>query len=468
MDHTRRVREKNPKYEFWRWRVFGITWLAYAGFYLTRKSFAVAKIGLEDDPNILMTKNQMGYVDAGYMFAYAIGNFIWGMCGDRVGTRRVVLAGMLCSIITGFAMGVSNLVLLFGVLMFIQGLCQSTGWSPLAKNIANWFSQRERGVIMGWWSTNYAVGGAVAAPFAGICGEYFAPFFQRIAASSSGGIPAFLVQDWRFAFFGPAAALVVIWLAFLLLQKNRPSDVGLPSIEEYHGEPQAVLEQGGRPEDEVEGSWELTVKVLRNRNVLFLSLLYSLLKPTRYLILFWGPKYISETLGTGMAKSGALSVLFEITGAVAILVAGYASDKLFQSRRMPYSVICLFLVAVILFFFDPVVSSTHSAIALGFLLCALGFLLYGPEALISATAPLDFGTKKGASTASGTVNALGSLTSAVMSTFGAAWIEQRWGWNVLFIVLGCATLVATLLLLPKWNSVPPTASGDANDSKQAT
>jgi OPA family glycerol-3-phosphate transporter-like MFS transporter len=452
-----KFQQKNPKYEYWRWRVFSVTWLAYAGFYLTRKSFAIAKIGLQDDPSIRMTDAQMGYIDAAGLIAYALGNFIFGILGDRVGTRRVVLVGMLGSIITGFAMGVSSLVLLFGILMFIQGLCQSTGWAPLAKNIANWFAQKERGVIMAWWSTNYAVGGAIAAPFAGICGEYLAPFMQRITVSPDAGPLSYLWQDWRFAFFGPAVALSAIWLVFLLLQKNRPADVGLPPIEAYQDEAQTVLVQGARPEDEVEGSWEVILSVLRNRNVLFLSLIYSLLKPTRYLILLWGPVYINEKLGTGMAVSGALSVLFEITGALAILVAGYASDKLFQSRRMPYSAVCLLLVSVILFVFDPIVSSSRSALALGLLLCALGFLLYGPEALISATAPLDFGTKKGASTASGLVNAVGSLTAAVMSTFGAAWIKQRWGWNAIFVILACATLGATLLLLPKWNTLPPSA-----------
>jgi OPA family sugar phosphate sensor protein UhpC-like MFS transporter len=457
MDHMRKFQEKIPRFSYWRWRVFSVTWLAYAGFYLTRKSFAVAKIGIQDDPSVRMTNAQMGYVDAAYLFAYTIGNFIWGVLGDRVGTRLLVLVGMLCSIITGFAIGISSLVLVFGVLMFIQGLCQSTGWAPLSKNIANWFSQKERGVIMGWWSTNYAVGGAIASPFAGICGEYLAPFIERITDSFGEGFLFYLLRDWRFAFFGPAAMLFLIWLAFLFLQKNRPADVGLPPIEDYHGEVQAVLEEGARPEDEIEGSWETILRVLKNRNVLFLSLLYSLIKPTRYLILLWGPMYINERLGTGMAMSGALSVLFEITGALAILVAGYASDKLFHSRRMPYSAICLFLLAMILFSFDTIVNSTQSPLALGLLLCALGFLLYGPEALISATAPLDFGTKKGASTASGLVNALGSLTSAVISTFGAAWIKERWGWNILFIILACVTLGATLLLLPKWNTVPPIA-----------
>ncbi len=54
---------KDSKYEYWRWRVFGITWLAYVGFYLTRASFSVAKIGILGDPNIDMTSEQMGIID---------------------------------------------------------------------------------------------------------------------------------------------------------------------------------------------------------------------------------------------------------------------------------------------------------------------------------------------------------------------------------------------------------------------
>jgi sugar phosphate permease len=33
-----------------RWRVFTSTWLSYAGFYLTRKALAAARIPMLDDP----------------------------------------------------------------------------------------------------------------------------------------------------------------------------------------------------------------------------------------------------------------------------------------------------------------------------------------------------------------------------------------------------------------------------------
>ena len=50
-------------YQRWRWQIFIITWLAYAGFYFTRKSFAVAKIGLAKDPSVHMNDVQMGAID---------------------------------------------------------------------------------------------------------------------------------------------------------------------------------------------------------------------------------------------------------------------------------------------------------------------------------------------------------------------------------------------------------------------
>ena len=49
----------NPRYERWRWQVFGITWLTYFGYYLTRKTFSVAKIGMEQDPAIDISRSDM-------------------------------------------------------------------------------------------------------------------------------------------------------------------------------------------------------------------------------------------------------------------------------------------------------------------------------------------------------------------------------------------------------------------------
>ena len=52
MTNTSEAGRRIPLYERWRWQIFAITWLAYAGFYLTRKSFSVAKIGIGEGTSI--------------------------------------------------------------------------------------------------------------------------------------------------------------------------------------------------------------------------------------------------------------------------------------------------------------------------------------------------------------------------------------------------------------------------------
>ena len=446
MNEINRKPQKIRKYEFWRRQIFFITWLAYAGFYLTRLSFSVAKVGIDQDPNFHLSKSAMGIIDGVYLAAYAIGQFIWGMSGDRFGTRRIILIGMFVSVIAGFAMGASPVALFFGIFFCIQGFCQSTGWAPLAKNISYFFSQRERGVAMGWWCTNYAVGGIIAVVLAGYIGDYFG--------------------DWRYAFYGPAAVLFGIWVLFLILQKNRPEDVGLPPIEEYHGEKEAVLDAHDKPKEELEGSWETIFAVFRNRMVLLLGLVYFCLKPTRYAILFWSAKYVSEKLGTGMGESASICMCFQLAGPAGVLFAGYMSDRVFGSRRMPISIICLFALAAVLFSFSSVATYSYdhftpetSKWVLRGLFAAIGFLLYIPDSLVSGTAAIDFGTKKGASTASGFINGCGS-TAAIFGGSLAGWVAESWSWNVLFVTLGITICLAAIVLIPKWNALPATAENN--------
>jgi len=419
----------NRIYERWRWQIFGITWLAYVGFYLTRKSFWVAKSELEKPEVMGLSMSDMGWIDVTYQLTYAIGQFVWGMCGDRFGSRKVILFGMLGSVVVAVAMGMSSTVVLLGVFFGLQGLVQSSGWAPLTKNVGCFFSQRERGTVMGAWFTNYAIGGLIASPFAGYFGQMY---------------------GWRYAFFAPAVALLIIWVLFYIFQRNRPEDVGLPCIEQYHGEPEAVIEAHAGSREKQEDSWKIIGEVLRSPMVLLLSAVYFFFKPTRYLILAWGPRYLTERLGTNMVESGALSALFELAGPVSILAGGVISDRVFKSKRMPLSVICLVLLAVTLFMMDKL---PPSKTMLGGCLFLIGLFLFAPDSLVSGTAAVDFGTKKGAATAAGIINGAGSL-GAVVGVGVPGFLEKQWGWDGVFTFLAAAVLLSALLLLPKWNALP--------------
>ncbi len=425
------------RYKRWRWRIFVVTWLAYVGLYLNRRSFAVTKVALGESSGLGLSDWQLSGIDFAYLVTYAGGQFFWGICGDRYGTRRVVLAGMLGSAAAAAAMGASSAAAPMAVLFGLQGLFQSSGWAPLSKNIGQFFSRRERGTVMGLWSTNYALGGLVAS----ILAAYFGSLW-----------------GWRYAFFVPAVLLLGIWLLFFALQANRPEDVGLPAIEEYHGEGGERRGPTGAP---AEGSWRAIAEVLANPMVLLLAAVYFFIKPTRYAILNWAPKYLHEKLGTDMLASGALFVLFELGGAVSIFVAGALSDRLFGSRRVPIAAIALLSVAVLVFAIDRLPATW---LALGGSLFATGFLLYAADSLVSGTAAVDFGTRKGASTAAGVINGCGSLGAIVGGTLpGLA--HDRLGWDGLFRVLAVSLVLAGCLLLPKWNALPA-ASGPGSGGRR--
>jgi len=435
-----RITPSDPKW--CRAQIFFITWLAYVGFYLTRKAFAVAKIELRKEEVWGISKSTMGYIDLAYLVAYAIGQFIWGITADRVGTRRVVLTGMFVSIVMAVVAGASTITVLLGVVLFIQGLAQSTGWAPLTKNIGNFFNQRERGRVLGFWCSNYAVGGLIASTYAGWAAQHYG--------------------DWRYAFWVPAATLGVIWILFIMLQRDKPEDfsVNLPVLVT---DPAPPATQPMTPGEETETD-RPTVSPYRNPIVLHLAAVYFFLKPTRYMVLFWAPLYLNEKLGTDTAESGFLSGMFELAGPLGVVCGGFLSDMVFRSRRMPVCVIFFFLLAILLFFFNGLPANR---IALGAGLLGIGFLLFAPDSLISATAAIDFGSQKGSGTAAGLINGIGSIGAALGGYLPALLTsdDDVTNWNLVFRILACFVLVAGLLLIPRWNAVPteePSAKGSVS------
>lgn len=457
------------EYNHWRKQIFFVTWLAYIGLYLTRKAFPVVKDNMLTDSSLGLTKPDLGTMDFCFLLCYAIGQFIMGVYGDRFGPRKVFICGMLGSLLIAGMIGSCSTLWIFFVLFSLHGFAQATGWAPLSKNLTCWFVQKERGWIMGWWSTNYTIGGSLAAILAGGWAEYF--------------------LHWRYAFLGAVLAVAIIWFLFILLQKDKPEDVGLSSqeLERLFGEQTsntvptqnidtqkniAVIsthtsslakQKHKRPWDHYQAkktsypkdapqSWADTIVVLKNPIVWLLGVIYFCLKPIRYMIFFWGPLYLKEYLQTGTSESAMLSTGFEWGGFIGVISAGYVSDYVFQSRRLPFSILCLFGLGLLLFFFHPIVctgSSILAFIALG----AMGFLLYVPDSLLSGSAAMDFGTKRGASTATGLVNGCGSFGAMIGGSI-PGWFEGSQSWGLAFIILGCMMLLCAIILIPFWNAKP--------------
>jgi sugar phosphate permease len=172
---------------------------------------------------------------------------------------------------------------------------------------------------------------------------------------------------------------------------------------------------------------------------------------TRYSFLFWLPLYMTQHLGYALSDAGYTSSLYELVGFVGAIIAGYASEKLFQSRRFPVGVLMLGGLALASLFQPFLAARGHAYNALG--ISIIGIMTYGVDTLMSGAAAQDVGSAKAAATASGFIDGVGHL-GEIISPFLVAGITSRFGWDVLFYIFVAFALAGSAFLVPYWNYIP--------------
>jgi OPA family glycerol-3-phosphate transporter-like MFS transporter len=394
----------------WRYRIFASTWLSYAGFYFCRKPFFIAKPALAEelswDPSLL------GIIGTAYLIAYTIGQFIMGWSGTKWGPRILLLSGMALSVIVNFMFGITNSWITFTLLMVINGFAQSTGWSNNVAAMAPWFTRKERGTVMGFWATNYQIGGVLAS------------------ALSAWALAKYGIQ-W--SFWAGSIVLLGIWIFFLFNQRNKPEDVGLQAIDQIDDE---------RPNNNKFGiGWSSEVWT----NILLVGGFYFFVKFIRYALWSWTPFLLYRDYGLALDDAGYLSTAFDLAGAFGVIAAGYISDKYFSGRRAKisfYFIIGMAGSTALLYMLGPT-----SLIYFGISLALVGFTLYGPDALMTGAGAIEVGTLRSAALAAGIINGLGAIGSVVQELLLGSILDSSGAGTVFAILLASAIFAAFFLYL---------------------
>ncbi|NXE29436.1 G6PT1 protein, partial [Ardeotis kori] len=237
-----------------------------------------------------------GLITSSQSAAYAISKFVSGVLSDQMSARWLFSSGLLMVGLVNVVFSWSSSVTAFAGLWFLNGLAQGLGWPPCGKILRKWFEPSQFGT---WWailSTSMNLAGGLG---------------PIVAALVS------LNYDWRTTLSFSGFLCVAVSFVCLVLIKNEPSDVGLPSID-----------QGAKKGKKGSSSDNSTLTEL-------LLSPYLWVLSTGYLVVFgvktcctdWGQLFLIQERGQSMLVGSSYMSALEIGGLVGSIAAGYLSDR---------------------------------------------------------------------------------------------------------------------------------------------
>lgn len=424
----------------WQIRIFWLLWTGYASYYLCRVNFAVAQpLLLKAFPD--WTNAQVGLIPSTYAVFYAIGQIVNGTLGQRYGARRMMTAALVMAATTNLLFSFTSSFSLMLTLWAINGYAQSAGWSLLVQVISNWNTSARRGTVIGLVSTCYTVGNVLSWVLAGLLCDAW---------------------GWRAAFLVPSLVLVPVVFVFYAFLRNSPEEVGFATVRDDNvvGDPPAkpaARNAAAVADDEGwAGTWRIVRLTMSNGILWILAVGFFCQNAVRYSFMNWSIQYMAEAHGRSIKGSAFTAVAIPLIGSLGAIFAGWVSDTLFQKRRAPVCAIMQIGLAAVC------VASAYVPrgewVLATTLLGLAGFLIYGPDMLMSGAATVDISHPKAASIATGLTMCTGALGS-IFSGAGIGWLKDlaRGEWLTVFYVLAGLTLVAAALMISIWNARPKAA-----------
>ena len=189
-------------------RLFGILWTTYAALFLCRANLSAAKSTLE--AAVGLTRARQGYLDFFFKGAYAAGQWLGGVLGDKFGGRVMIVIGVTGGAMMSACFGFSKSFVAFALFWIVNGFFQSLVWPGVTKCFANWFPPRLRGKLHTVLCSSYLIGPAITLVFTGYLLDHL---------------------PWQQSFIIPAGILAIVALVAYAWASESPQKVGLPSLE---------------------------------------------------------------------------------------------------------------------------------------------------------------------------------------------------------------------------------------------
>jgi OPA family glycerol-3-phosphate transporter-like MFS transporter len=407
-------------------------WTGYASYYLCRMNFAVAQPMILEEFTT-WTNAQVGMIPSVYSIFYAIGQFINGQIGSRIGARRMMTVGLVVIGAMNVLFADTSSYSLMLVMWGINGYCQSIGWPLVVQTMSNWFKVGRRGLMMGLISTCYQGGNVLAWLLAGFLISHYG--------------------TWRIAFLVPGVIMFPVALILAFGMRDQPEHAGLAHIRDDDA-PAPAKDDKKEAAPEVLSIWDIIRITMSSKILWILALSYFCFNAVRYAFMNWSIQYFKVFHGEDIKKSAFMAVVFPLIGSLGAISSGWASDRFFQSRRAPVCTIMLLCLAGLCLAFIPIPAGEW-LYGVG-ILAGAGFMIYGPDAILTGAATIDLSHPKAAASATGFIMAMGNLGAFLVAGFGVGLLLDMGGgsWTWVFVALSILSVMAAGMAVLLWNEKP--------------
>ena len=393
------------------WCVPILAWAVYAAVYFGRINLSIAIPFLQNEAGY--SKAALGFLASGFFGAYAIGQFINGIIGDRLPVKYFVSLGLIVAGITNILFGMIQAFPVMFIVWTVNGYFQSMLWGPLLRTLSESAPRAKQYRVMFIMSTSPVIGHFLSYILVG-----------RLAVSFG----------WSAAFLVPGIMLSVM------------AGLWFWGISRFGGKTESQSETETLSKREVLEKPNLIGFILQNKLyiIIFVGILAGIVKEG---LTLWGPAIFTGYFSLNMNRMLSVMSLMPLVNLLFVILVGILYKKFIQNENR---IILIFSLTALL------------SILLMWRLQTVIFLLtviffYGLMASINATcniltAYIPFNYKR-----HGRVSAVaGILDSSIY--FGAVIAgpvigitAEKFGWNGIFggILWVCAATLVLCLFMRK-------------------
>jgi OPA family glycerol-3-phosphate transporter-like MFS transporter len=347
-------------------------------------------------------------VALGFFGAYAAGQLINGVLGDRFNPRYFISIGLFFSGISNIFFGIIhnlNAMILFWA---INGYFQSMLWGPLVRIISDSTPKKNLQKAILLLSSSTIIGYLFSYVVVG-----------RIALS----------VGWKIAFFIPGILLIImagIW--FWRFQPYQSPSIKIISKEDRHY------------------SSENALHFLIRTRLWAVALVCVLQGSIKEGLILWGPTFFSESLLLPMGQILFVMVLVPLMNFTGLLFGGLI-NKVFRFQEK-YTI--LFFLSIALFFLILMAFMNGNSIMVILVFCCILGSIFAANNTLIAFVPLNFQREDRVSSAAGFLDCAVYVGAAISSPL-AGTLADHFGWNGVIRGWICVCTVAIILAIARRN-----------------